>query len=302
MMDPDRTLALAALEACLERYIAACHARVDEFVARHFSLSETLTLQKRSLISDLVCHPINTLWSVPYLMLKKLVEVPVKLGWRAGAEWVALVPTGIKTRYQRDVERLIATELLGWSGVGKEYPPELAAMMAEDPAVQSLADLGPEVAQVMSQLPEMRQVVTAHSSSRALVCDVAATVVTLGLGWLLFGDHSLSLAAIGDHMASKAARDGAASQFFLGSRLGSAFYSFFPPKPTWSQVAWATTKVGLFVTMVSVLVGTLSDPLFKRAGLQQAQLHALIDEVDDKLHRHLRKQIKPAVRHSRRHT
>lgn len=290
-------VAVAALEDCIDRYIADCHDRVESFVARHFSLAETLALQKRSIVSDLVLHPLNTLWAVPYLLLKKVVEVPEKLGWRAGAEWVTLVPPGFKTRYQRDVERLIATEVLAWPSHGQAASmPALARAIEQDAQVAPLFALGADVEGALKRLPDMARVIESHSASRALVCDLTATLVTLGLGWLLFGDHSLSLAGIGDHLARKAARDRAASHFVLGSSLGSAFYSVFPPKPTLGQVVWATASVGLFVTTVSVLVGTLSDPVLKRVRLQQAQLHALIDAVEDRLHVHVRKRIKPAVK------
>ena len=96
----ETATAMAALEDCIDRYVADCHARVDGFVERHFSLQETLALQKQSLVSDLLCHPVNTLWAIPYLLLKKVVEVPEKLGWRAGADLVGLLPSGMKTRYQ----------------------------------------------------------------------------------------------------------------------------------------------------------------------------------------------------------
>ena len=115
-------------------------------------------------------------------------------------------------------------------------------------------------------------------------------------GWLLFGDHSLGISRIGDQIARNRAKDRAASTFVLGSSLGSAFYSVFPPKPSFWQVVGATLTVGLFVTAMSLLVGMLSDPWLKRMGFQQTQLHALIDAVEDHLHRQLRKRLKPALR------
>jgi hypothetical protein len=77
MNDQQTATAILALEECIEQYIAECRRRVDGFVERHFSLQETIALQKRSLVSDLLCHPINALWSIPSLFLKKLIEVPI---------------------------------------------------------------------------------------------------------------------------------------------------------------------------------------------------------------------------------
>lgn len=114
MNDRQTTTAVVGVEECIEQYIADCRSRVDVFVERHFSLQETVARQKQSLVSDLLCYPVNALWAIPFLFLKKLIEIPVKLGWRSGADLIALLPTGLKTRYQREIERLIATELLEW--------------------------------------------------------------------------------------------------------------------------------------------------------------------------------------------
>jgi hypothetical protein len=150
--------------------------------------------------------------------------------------------------------------------------------------------------EAMREFSDVPRLIADHSSSRALVLDTAATVLTLAAGWLFFGDHSLGIAGIGDQIARKRAKDRAASTFILGSSLGSAFYSVFPPKPSFWQVVGATLLVGLFVTAMSLLVGLLSDPCLKRAGLQHARLHQLIDAVEDCLHRQLRTRLKPLLR------
>lgn len=295
----DTATAMAALEDCIDRYIAECHGRVDGFVARHFSLQETLALQKQSFVSDLLCHPVNTLWAIPYLLLKKVVEVPEKLGWRAGSELVGVLPSGMKTQYQREIERVLTTELLQWPRRGDirtAVPHGLAEILKQERSLAPLCALGVNVEEWLKDVPDMARVIESHSSSRGLVCDLAATALTLVVGWVFFGDHSLGIAGIGDQIARKAAHDRAASHFVLGASIGSVFYSVFPPKPSFWQVVWATVCVGLVVTCMSLLAGMLSDPALKRAGLQQAQLHRLIDAMGDQLHLHVRKRIKPAVK------
>ena len=59
MNDQQTTTAMLGLEECIEQYIAECRSRVDGFVQRHFSLQETIALQKQSLVSDLLCHPVK---------------------------------------------------------------------------------------------------------------------------------------------------------------------------------------------------------------------------------------------------
>jgi hypothetical protein len=129
-----------------------------------------------------------------------------------------------------------------------------------------------------------------------VILDAIATVATLGTGWLVFGDHSLSISGIGEKIARDRAHDKAASKFILGSSLGSVFYSVFPPNPSFWEIASATLLVGLCITAISLLVGLLSDPCLKRIGFQHSQLNLLIDAVEDCLHRQTRKRIKPALR------
>ena len=299
MNDQQTATVILGLEECIEQYIAECRGRVDGFVERHFSLQETIALQKQSLVSDLLCHPINALWAIPSLFVKKLIEIPVKVGWRSGADLITRLPRGLKTRYQREIERLIATELLEWPctmGDRQASQNGLLDCIKQHEQVAPLLASGALSDEALKDLSDIPHLIAEHAASRALVFDTTATVLTLMTGWLFFGDHSLGISGIGDQIARNRAKDRAASTFMFGSSLGSAFYSVFPPKPSFWQVVGATLTVGLFVTAMSLLVGMLSDPCLKRVGLQHTQLTSLIDAVEDHLHRQLRKRLKPALK------
>ena len=299
MNDQQTATAILALEECIEQYIADCRGRVAGFVERHFSLQETIALQKQSLMSDLLCHPVNALWAIPFLFLKKLIEIPVKLGWRSGAGLIALLPTGLKTRYQKEIERLIATELLEWPctmGDRQASTNGLLERIKQHKQVGSLRASGALSDEALRELSDIPRLIAEHSAGRALVLDTTATVLTLVTGWLFFGDHSLGISGMGDQIAGNRAKDKAASTFMFGASLGSTFYSVFPPKPSFWEVVGATLIVGLFITAMSLLVGMLSDPCLKRVGFQHTQLNVLIDAVEDCLHRQLRKGLKPALR------
>ena len=299
MNDQQAATAILALEECIELYIAECRSRVDGFVERHFSLQETLALQKQSLVSDVLCHPINALWAIPSLFVKKLIEVPTKLGWRSGADLVPLVPTGLKTRYQREIEQLIATELLDWPctmGDRRASPNGLLERMKRHKQVGPLLASGAFSDETLRELSDIPCLVAEHSAGRIVVLDTAATVLTLAAGWLFFGDHSLGISGIGGLIAKNRAKEEAASTFMFGSGLGSAFYSVFPQNPSFWQVVGATLIVGLSVTVMSLLVGMLSDPCLKRAGFQHTRLNMLIDAVEDCLYRQVRKRLKPVLR------
>lgn len=132
------------------------------------------------------------------------------------------------------------------------------------------------------------------SSSQALVSDLSGTVITLGTGWLLFGDKSLGLFGISDRIARKFARSKASSNFFLGEHIGSAFYQVFSPQPTAWQIFVATAFVGCLLTVFSFLSCLLIDPLRKQFGLQQVKLHSLLDHLEQRIFFELKKEIKNA--------
>jgi hypothetical protein len=293
------TTVILALEECIEQYIADCRNRVDGFVERHFSLQETIALQKQSLVSDLLCHLVNALWAIPYFFVKKLIKVLVKLGWRSGTDLITLVPTGLKTRYQREIEQLIAIELLDWPctrGDRRASPSGLLEYVKRHKQVGPLLAAGAISDEVLRELSDVPRLIAEHSAGRIVVLDTAATVLTLAAGWLFFGDHSLGISGIGSLIARNRAKEEAASTFMFGSSLGSAFYSVFPPNPSFWQVTGATIIVGLSVTAMSLLVGLLSDPCLKRVGFQHTRLDVLIDAVEDCLHRQVRKRLKPVLR------
>jgi hypothetical protein len=278
-------LALAGIEDCIDRYIGERRSRVDAFVERHFSLPDTFALQKRSLITNLVCYPVNSLWSIPYLFVKKLGESLEKLGWGSAAGLVSAVPSGLKSLYQKDVELMVRMEIMG-----SEH--ELMEILRQDPRVAPLLGEPEFERQFDMTFTDISRLIESYGSSRALVADTAGSLVSIGLAWWVFGDHSLGANGMGERIAQKRAHDKAASSFILGSGLGSAFYSVFPPKPTLWEVMMATAAVGLVLTLSGLLIGVLNDPLLKRLGLHHRQLHALLDAIEDRLYL-LRKRLKP---------
>lgn len=91
------------LEECIEKYIQERRSRVGSFVASHFSLQETIHIQKKFFFVDLLLNPLNAAWSFPYLFTKKIVESVDKLGWDKLNPLFTLLPSGIKTRYQKEI-------------------------------------------------------------------------------------------------------------------------------------------------------------------------------------------------------
>lgn len=289
---------LLTLEDCIDRYIADRRSRIEPFVDRHFSLHDTIAIQKRSLLIDLLCYPINTLWAIPYMFVKKTGESLGKLGWATASRLLSVVPSGMKRRYQKEVERSIRHEILEWPS-GRfsrtENPHALLQVLNIDERVALLLAMPEFSSRLDLAVEDINRLIESYGATRSLASDLAGSFLTLATGWVMFGDHSLSVEGIGERLANKRAKERAASSFVLGSGLGSMFYSVFPPKPSLWEIVLATAAVGLLLTICGMMIGVFADPILKRLGLHQRQLHALLDDIEDRLHR-LRRQVKPEIK------
>lgn len=289
-MDQRAAPVLGAIDDCIEKFAAERKQHIAPFIEKHFSVSETIRIQKRHLPLDLLLSPVNALWSIPYLMLKKAVETSDKMGWPALNPLIDILPASFKTGYQKDIEKLIATELVG-----------------EDILMDCLrkdAVLGPMLASGAVELnqrkirSEVLKEIEKYTSSQAMINDICSSLLTLAAGWIYFGDKSLGVMGIGSKIARQMAREKASSNFFLGEKVGSVFYGVFPPAPTNTQVVLATLAVGTLLTACSLVVSVLSDPARKRFGLHDKKLHALVDNLEERLFIALKKDLKSHMRQS----
>ncbi len=99
--------------AALSSDFAERHARVDCFVARHFTVGGSLALHREALGWDLLRVPVNLLLSVPTAALKAGAVVARLLGAASLAHWLDTRDLFLKTAVARRIEHLIRTELLG---------------------------------------------------------------------------------------------------------------------------------------------------------------------------------------------
>ncbi|WP_409479235.1 DUF6635 family protein [Pseudobdellovibrio sp. HCB154] len=292
----ERSLApvLGALDECIEKYCEDRKKRVDGFIERHFSTQETIDIQKKSFHLDLLFNPLNALWSIPYLTLKKSIEILDKLGWTKLTPIMEKIPSGIKTGYQKEVEKLIAKELLDYEALILEFH--------NHPTINKLITTKELTLNEIKIKNEINKEVDKYSSSQAMITDLSGTVMTLLMGWYFFGDKTLGVFGMGNRIARKIAHDKAASGFVFGEKLGSAFYNVFPPMPTQTQVYMATLGVGILLTAFSVLAAIMSDPLRKRFGLHKKNFNNLIENLEEKLFLQLKKEVKTSLRKANQNT
>lgn len=280
MEEQNLAAILGAVDQCIERYTEDRKKRVDGFIDRHFSIQETLEIQKKTFSLDLLLNPLNALWSIPYLSLKKTIETLDKLGWGKFTPAVDKIPSGIKTGYQKKIEKLIATELIDHNLLILELRKHPIGFTLNEKLIAA----------------EIHKEIDRYSSSQTLITDLSGSMMTLLIGWYYFGDKTLGVFGIGNRIARKVAHDKAASGFVFGEQLGSAFYNVFPPEPTKTQVYLITLAVGALLTAFSLLAAVMSDPLRKNLGLHKRNLNNLIEGLEEKLFLQIKKEIKKSLR------
>lgn len=288
----DKKLALVAsvFEDCVNQYIHERRNRITDFVKNHFSFQQTIEIQKKYFFADFLYNPINAVWSIPYLSCKKIVEILDKLGWDRPQILFTRIPSGIKTGYQKEIENLIAYQILDYKESAKSAEIAFFETLKEQEIFSELIDSG-SLSELFLQ-KEFQKVLTDYSASRMIISDLAGSLMTLFWGGMFFGDKTLSIFGLGDHLARKMARQKAASNFFLGKGVGSSFYKIFPPEPSLWQIGLSTLFVVSLLTIFSLGINLLSDPLRKKIGLQEKKLHALLDDLEINLLIQFKRRLK----------
>jgi hypothetical protein len=277
MKPSDASEVFIACEECIARYIHARRARVEEFVTRYFSARESLRFHRRWLLHDFLFYPVNTFWMLPYLFLKKAAETLDRLGVGGVRRAFLHVPPGLKTRYQREIEARIETELLEWPRAMLE---ELHADPRLAPHIRS-GTLSP--AGLFPSAP-VKTLLKEHTAARIATTDLTGSAGMMVVGGLLFHDRSVDLAEAGTRLARYHAQDRSASHFLLGREAGRAWYTLFPPEPSRLDMAIGIGLITVLVVSVCLAINLVMDPLRKAFGLQQKALLSFIDRLEEQLH------------------
>jgi hypothetical protein len=273
------------VDRCIDAYVARCRKRIPGFVEQHFSLRQTWALQRPTLGFDLLLAPLNSAWALPYVALQKTAEAVEKVGWPAPARWAKHLPSGIKTGYQVKIEQLICNELLEWNRelARAPLPQGLVEELRVVPGADRLVERMQREAAERPRGRTLPDLLRQFTSGRAIVSDVAGTLLTLGLSWFTLGSTSMSLQGIAYGVARQQAHDRAASRFFLGKRLGGHFYNVFPPDVPQTSVNLVLVLLVLGLTAAAMACTIFSDPVRKTLGFHRNRLQALLEDMEKEL-------------------
>lgn len=284
----QQELADAIVSDAAKRYIANRRERVDAFVDRHFTLVGSLALHRRAIGWDLLRAPANLFLAGPALAVKLASWVAHRTGCKRLSAWLAPRHLLLETDVAREIEWLIATELLEIPFHRHDrasYRDAIAeTILADDRASQRLAT--PLAAPDGSDPEFPAQIAAAvenYLGSRTAMAEITTGFVAAGVGAFLVKQATPGLMTLSSALAGMIAQQAAIAAFPLGAGLGALWYGLFPASAGAGLLAATTGGVFLGGAVLAAFSGLITDPLQRRLGLHRRRLMRLLQTLEDGL-------------------
>lgn len=277
-------LAGAIVRDAAHRYIEDRRTRIDAFVDRHFTFAGSLALHRCALGWDLVRAPANLFLAGPALALKLTAWAAQRAGPPRVAAWLAEHRLLLKTEVARQIEWLVAAELLE---IPCRYRDRVShrdaiaeTILADERAVRVIAPLLAGGAIDSDFRPRIVAAIEAYLGSRTAAAEIATGFAAAGLGALLVKQATPGLITLSSAVAATIAQQMAIAAFPLGAGLGGLWYSLFPPAAGPELLAATTAGVFLGGAMLAAFCGVITDPLQRRLGLHRRRLERFLQMVE----------------------
>jgi hypothetical protein len=270
-------LASAIVRDGVQRYIEGRRERIEAFVDRHFTLAGSLALHRRALGWDLLRAPANLFLAGPALGVKLLAWAARRGDMDGVSAWLAGRRLLLETEVAREIEWLVATELLEIPCRRRDrvsYRDAIAETILADEKAAALLDAPAGIE------PDSRRrlaaAVETYLGSRTATAEIATGFVAAGLGALVVKQATPGLVTLSSALAGMIAQQMAIAAFPLGATLGGLWYSLFPATAGPGLLAATTAGVFLGGAMLAAFSGVVTDPLQRRLGLHRRRLDRLL--------------------------
>lgn len=240
----------------VQRYVDACRTRISPFIRRHFSFKGTFALHRLALGADLWRAPLNTLLAVPAFFVVLFARILRRVNLDSPAKWLERLPLGVATSVEREVERLVLTEILA---------------------------LPVAYRRTLTEKDPLSELLRRYARSRSAVSELGVNVLMLCVGALVFHELTPGSISTATTMAEALAERAAIEAFPLGSWLGQGFNSVFPVSSTPLEIAIAVSVTVTVVAVLSTFVGIIADPLQAVLGLHRRRLERLVDTLERRI-------------------
>jgi hypothetical protein len=286
----DDSQARVIVAHAIDRYVAACHARVRTFVDAHFSLLGSLRLHRRALSLDLLRAPANVALVMPYLALQLGAGGLDRLGAARVAGWLKRRKLFLDTAVARELSWLLHQELLELpydDGVRSAERDGLAAEILADPevaaAIERLAALIREQRDDPAARARLRTLLDTYAGTRNAAADLVNNALLAGAGAAIFQKLTPGALTLGPVLAATIAHQAAIASFPLGASLGGLWYGLFPIRPSLQLIIGTTGGLMLLAAVMTAFAGVVSDPVQRALGLHERRLHRLVDALGHEL-------------------
>lgn len=290
MNQQQRDLIRRAVSAGIDEYIESRRARIPGFVDEYFSFYGALKLHRKAMGLDLLKAPFNILWLAPFASIKLCALILRKVGAETLSNWLDKIPPGFQTDVQKEIHWLIYTEFL-------ELPYRQGGKASTKDALLEAIFYHHELASVIdsylieihrqSIAPEFRETLEnnlrGYGSSRTAVSEIAGNIITLASSYIAFQKALPGVLTSGSAVAAVIAEKIAISKFWLGSTLGSWYYSLFPVSASTGLIIATTGAIAAGLGLITTFTGIVTDPIQAKLGLHQKRLNRLLDALADEM-------------------
>jgi len=290
MAEIDERRVAAGIQQAIETYVKSRHKKVHAFVKKYFSIIGAMKLHRKALGLDIVRGPINITWSVVLTGFHVIGGIFKLGGLGRMSRSVKKLPRGFETTVQKEVRWLLYTELLEipYQQGNRSFTRDaLLDAILNEPDVESLFVHHFSTIRQKSSDPKFRSTLEnnlrEYATSRTAAADLAGNIITIAVGAAVFKQLTPGAMATGSAVATAIAQKAAISNFFLGSALGSLWYSIFPASASMGLIAAATGSIMAVMAIVTSFVGVITDPLQAAFGIHQKRLHKFIDALGNEL-------------------
>lgn len=287
LVPPDRAELDLLVRQAARHYFADRHARVDDFVARHFGLRGAAAIHRRALGWDIVKAPVNLALAVPGVGLKLAAAGAKAVRAHRASAWLGSRKLLLDTAVGREIQWLIIADLL-------ELPCEMGERRSEKDALQETILAMPRIQEALrltlaelsrhSDEPGFRQKLEAamltYAGTRAAAAEITTSLLALSTGAAVLHQATPGMISLGPALAAALAHHAAIASFPLGSALGGMWFGAFPAAVAPALLVGVTGGLLAIGAVAAAFAGIVADPLQRRLGIHQRRLHRLIDTLE----------------------
>lgn len=225
--------------------------------------------------------PLNLLWAPFFVIIQLLMLILSALGISHARKISARIPSGVTTRVQKHLQRLIFEQV--FHAATEDAPSSLHAYVVEALIrIETNGDLDAQTQQNLKNAltPLIDTSLQRYALTRTASADIGNTVISTATGAIALKQFTPGGLGIGLVLSAFYAKHHAVQGFLFGETLGSAYYALFPPSPSYEQIACITVGVLGTMAVIAAFAGLVIDPIQYYLGIHQKRLRTMIAQLE----------------------